>query len=364
MELADHKQAAMRELEEAFRHYQDISNRCAGLEAEVSYCREQLERSRTAVEGDGNQSASGEAPAMNDEDQRKLEALIGELERELDEGKSQLEALAETNERLRETERICQELGDENRRLREEIARWQQRFAAGAGSSAFAHVEEDVQPSRGAAGGPVEQNMPMEEPTAGADVAHETVARFESDAALNESGTSPRVLPTSSASGLGEIGADLASTEFPSENRNDALKPARKLWQALAANWHIAAVFAGVVVFVAAGVLAMKILFSDTPTADDPELLPTGALTAAHTAEPAAKASVKAAPPRRGAFQTVRPTQVFNGPSEKSALIANLGAGVKVNVVDARGGWLEIRSKHGRPPGFIREEAAVRVGAN
>jgi hypothetical protein len=42
-------------------------------------------------------------------------------------------------------------------------------------------------------------------------------------------------------------------------------------------------------------------------------------------------------------------------------LIGDIEPGVKVNVVNARDGWLEIHSKHGRPPGYIRKEAAARV---
>lgn len=60
---------------------------------------------------------------------QKLDVLIGDLERELSEGRSQVVALEETQERLGEMERICQELGDENRRLREEITGWQERLA-------------------------------------------------------------------------------------------------------------------------------------------------------------------------------------------------------------------------------------------
>jgi len=59
---------------------------------------------------------------------QKLDVLIGDLERELSEGRSQVVALEETQERLEEMERICQELGDENRRLREEIKGWQERL--------------------------------------------------------------------------------------------------------------------------------------------------------------------------------------------------------------------------------------------
>jgi len=37
---------------------------------------------------------------------------------------------------------------------------------------------------------------------------------------------------------------------------------------------------------------------------------------------------------------------------------------VKVNVVNGKDGWLEIHSKHGRPPGFIRRESARAAPQN
>jgi len=43
-------------------------------------------------------------------------------------------------------------------------------------------------------------------------------------------------------------------------------------------------------------------------------------------------------------------------------VVGNIGPGTKLNVVDSSDGWLEIRSKHGRPPGFVRQDAAVRIG--
>jgi hypothetical protein len=61
-----------------------------------------------------------------------------------------------------------------------------------------------------------------------------------------------------------------------------------------------------------------------------------------------------------GAYTIVKPTPVFSEPSEDSAFITSLDAGTQVNVVAARQGWYEIRSKTGRPPGFIRQEAGSR----
>src|SRR6478672_10247307 len=64
------------------------------------------------------------------EEQRKLKALVRELEHELSQGNTQLQAVAETQERLQQAERICHELSDENHQLREDITDWQKRFAA------------------------------------------------------------------------------------------------------------------------------------------------------------------------------------------------------------------------------------------
>jgi DNA-binding transcriptional regulator YbjK len=63
-------------------------------------------------------------------EQQKLKALVRELERELSQGNMQIQALGETQERLQEADRICHELIDENRQLREQITDWQKRLAA------------------------------------------------------------------------------------------------------------------------------------------------------------------------------------------------------------------------------------------
>jgi regulator of replication initiation timing len=63
-------------------------------------------------------------------------------------------------------------------------------------------------------------------------------------------------------------------------------------------------------------------------------------------------------------YEVIQPTRVFSAPRADSQLIANIEPGTQVNVVDSRDGWLEIRSKHGRPPGFIRKDAAIRIGSN
>jgi hypothetical protein len=61
-----------------------------------------------------------------------------------------------------------------------------------------------------------------------------------------------------------------------------------------------------------------------------------------------------------GAYTIVKSTPVYSDPNEDSALITSLDAGTQVNVVAARRGWYEIRSRSGRPPGFIRQDGASR----
>jgi hypothetical protein len=58
-------------------------------------------------------------------------------------------------------------------------------------------------------------------------------------------------------------------------------------------------------------------------------------------------------------YETVRNTAVFEEPSASSRKVATIPNGSKVRVVGSTGDWLEVRSKQGRPPGFIRTDDAV-----
>ena len=63
-----------------------------------------------------------------------------------------------------------------------------------------------------------------------------------------------------------------------------------------------------------------------------------------------------------GTYEVTRSTRVFAAPTEFAQQLGEIEPGLKVNVVNARDGWLEIHSKHGRPPGYIRGDAVARVG--
>jgi Bacterial SH3 domain len=58
-------------------------------------------------------------------------------------------------------------------------------------------------------------------------------------------------------------------------------------------------------------------------------------------------------------YQTVRSTSVFEEPSASSRKLGSIPNGTRVRVVGSTDDWLEVRSKQGRPPGFIRRDDAV-----
>ena len=65
-----------------------------------------------------------------------------------------------------------------------------------------------------------------------------------------------------------------------------------------------------------------------------------------------------------GSYQVIRATSVFQEASPDSRKITTIAKGTKVNVVRSVGDWLEVRSKHGNPPGYIRRDDATYMGPN
>ncbi|HEY1373968.1 MAG TPA: hypothetical protein VGH50_15960 [Candidatus Binatia bacterium] len=66
------------------------------------------------------------------------------------------------------------------------------------------------------------------------------------------------------------------------------------------------------------------------------------------------------APPRRasevGQYEVVRDTALLEKPSSSAREVALVQRGIIVNVVSSIGDWYEVRSKYGKPPGYIRRE--------
>jgi hypothetical protein len=71
------------------------------------------------------------------------------------------------------------------------------------------------------------------------------------------------------------------------------------------------------------------------------------------------------APARRaaepGVYETIRATSVHEDASASSRVLSQVSKGTRINVVGSVGGWLEVRSKIGNPPGFLRLDDAMFV---
>ena len=66
-------------------------------------------------------------------------------------------------------------------------------------------------------------------------------------------------------------------------------------------------------------------------------------------------------PAEPGSYEIIRSTSVFAEPSSFSRKVSAIDKGTRVTVVGSVGEWLEVRSKHGNPPGFIRRDDAMFV---
>jgi hypothetical protein len=299
--------------------------------------------------------------------QQKLDALIRDLERELAEGKNHVEALDETQKRLQETERICQELADENHRLGKEIASWQERFGKNEENQRqVSMLRQQLEALQAEHARVIETNRQMQEKLAdNGDAARLSPAAKDGSAEANILRSEMSMVAGTASD---STGSDQAGGDFLGSSRRvlkncvvKGTEASQIAWSLLVRNWRISSVCAGLLVLMFAGAIAMKSRRSEVSISRNPMEFTPEPTTVETVAEPVSEPPRKAAPRVLGAFQTVRPTQVFTGPSENSEFIVNLEKGVKVNVVNSRDGWLEIRSKHGRPPGFIRQDAAARI---
>jgi cell shape-determining protein MreC len=88
--------------------------------------------------------------------------------------------------------------------------------------------------------------------------------------------------------------------------------------------------------------------------------------TAQPTARVIDRSPAPPAPVRRamqpGVYEVIRATVVYEEPSAGARRIAEINRGTKISVVRSVGDWLEVRSRQGNPPGFIRLDDAMFVG--
>jgi uncharacterized protein YgiM (DUF1202 family) len=55
----------------------------------------------------------------------------------------------------------------------------------------------------------------------------------------------------------------------------------------------------------------------------------------------------------------MRATSVYQKPASSSRVMSQISKGTQITVIRSAGDWLEIRSKHGNPSGFIRADDAT-----
>jgi uncharacterized protein YoxC len=400
-------------LQELARRNQEVSDRYEHLETEVADLNRRLEDSQSKdreMERARQPLANVEFPEIiYRERQQRMETRIVDLERELSKGMNLVQVRDDTLQRLRETERVCQELTEENRRLWEKVSLWQERLAASEASqrqvsllrqqiyalqNEYARLmggERQAQAEFAATGDPIVVSRPVSE--LNDRMVMQTTANTGAELSLDRSRLwsanvhqrMPSAIVISETQSLnhdslGSRGDQAYSTVGmhleKEENANWVV------WPSVKRQWRFAAVAAAVVVIagaVSTGILRTKFSASKevavAPETSFQEYRVDAVLeplkqpapetgSQEYAVEAVSRRQKKMAPRLRGTFETVRPTQVYDGPSENSAWIADIGAGMKLNVVDSTFGWLEIRSIHGRPPGFVRQEATVSIARN
>jgi hypothetical protein len=67
-------------------------------------------------------------------------------------------------------------------------------------------------------------------------------------------------------------------------------------------------------------------------------------------------------PADSGVYETTQATSVYENPSSGARVISQIRRGTRINVVSSAGDWLEVRSKHGNPPGYVRSDEARLIG--
>jgi hypothetical protein len=335
------------------RRSQELADLDARLQIEITELKQQLEESQAksrALEAVQQQLANVESREMMLREQKDaLEVQLAELQQELHLRKEKLEELDATRTRLIEMEQVSNELRGENLRLQAEILGWKER-------------RENTQRQASAFEGQL------------AELPNATQSSADSTAlvkVVNDEGTKPAVwssrkgrsrlaiipatgvVAIASALVLGFLG--ISSKKFSGPEEPVVALQAISSEESTSASQPLQT--------------PVNVELPLQPPTEDsvkPPKRPSPASVTrlAKTATSKPRPAVETTPRLTGIFETTREAELYNGPSEESALIASIRPGMKINVVDSRDGWLEVRSKHGRPSGFVRQEAAVKVDQN
>lgn len=371
-------------------HNQEAAERHAHLQNEIIELKQKLQESHAKLnEADAYRQKAERLDALEAERQ-KSQARIAELESALASNEDQLREVASLRQRFAEAEQVQAALRAESERHEQEIARWRERIAEGENhrqrlaqlrgaydqllskQALLSDRQRDFQEELAAfarlMATPARENPARDSSTAAPSGAGEDTdpstrapkisaapaAEFVAAQEHGESGSTPReigkrsfglflaliLLATAGFFGVKFFGSSREQPSIPPLRADDA--PADNLRPAAVAPAHTEALAAAA-----------------EPRTEEPR-------PAAETAGPKqdiAKPAQAARPQPRfaGTYEIVRPSRVYAGPTEFSQFIGEIEPGTRVNVVGGRDGWLEIHSRQGRPPGFIRREVAARL---
>ena len=390
-EIEELKQRALTSdarVNESSSQNQDASESQRQLEAQVATLQQQLTASQSKLrEFDAVEQklANAESIEASHRDARRaLETRIADLEQELSSRADKLRELDALRERLAEAEKSQQTLRDENRRYGDEIARWQQRSNEAEESrrrlaelrepfdtllAKQAALEERQREFKGELfafaqilSNPAENSRPASfdqasnaSPAVHVDINPPPAAVFEESTVVAPTqlvaaqtkekpkrrfGIFPVVIIVAAGAALMANLWSLQTVETSTPSLTASLAPATSLKKDV----------------------APKVAVGES----EPDATSVSAPIAAKEPAPMKETKEKAKPVQTasnqtrlaGTYEITQLSRVYAAPSEQSQLVGDIEPGVKVNVVNGKDGWLEIHSKYGRPPGFIRRESA------
>jgi hypothetical protein len=371
----------------------------ARMQAEINGLRRALDQSNSKIRE--LETVRQDLPDVNTiesahrHERESLQERIAELEKRLAIDQQKLAESQTLHDRLAEAENIQNSLRDEIRRHEEEIPRWQARIlAAEENHQRLAALQIPCNELLSKQTALADQQRQLQEEL----VAFARLITAPADAPQNESPS--RTTPPGSISSLpGSTAINDTAPEMRAA-QDVVLEPAGGAAPGGTSGRRYG-MLGALLIIAAAGALGFQLFSSGAEQSSKrpsignalegraPGRLPAPAM-AASTQQPSIEIAPSPAPLRpaarvhttvrenaapaiinnqpakaesgsMGTYQVIRPSQVYAAPSELSRSLGDIEPGINVNVVNARDGWLEIHSKHGRPPGFIRREVAARI---
>lgn len=388
-DLKQRLQASEARVHDTSSQSQDASESQRQLQAEVASLQQQLSESQSKLRelnGAQQKLANIESIEASHRDARQaMETRIADLEKDLSSGADKLRELDALRERLAESERNHQALREESRRHSDEIARWQERVnEAEESRRQLVQLREPFDTLLAKQAALEERQREFKgELFAFAQVMSNPIDNSRQTAFDQSRAASPAVeMKRPAAAVLEESAAVIAPTQFVATQTLE--KPKRRF-----------GVFPAMILLAAGGALVAALWSAQTVETSTPavtasltpaviqkkEVTPTVAIAKPEPEVSDAPAPIAAKEPTKapaketnenakplqiaknklrlaGTFEITQLSRVYAALSEFSQLVGDIEPGVKVNVVNGKDGWLEIHSKYGRPPGFIRRESA------